>query len=152
MSELVEVPPLAPSASPARRRLPDTRPSLTHKFEVQELQGYITVGFYDDGTPGEIFVKIAKHGSTISGLVDTIAVLTSLALQYGVPVETLARKFAYTRFEPSGWTTNPDLRRVNSIVDYLFRWLGTQCSEEYRAEQAAKEHLPLEDAVEECGD
>jgi ribonucleoside-diphosphate reductase alpha chain len=123
---------------PKRERLPETRQSLTHKFEVGQLEGYITVGFYEDGRPGEVFLKIAKHGSTISGLLDTIAVLTSMALQYGVPVETLARKFEFTRFEPSGWTKNPDLRRVNSVVDYLFRWLGRQCSEEYRVEQAGK--------------
>jgi ribonucleoside-diphosphate reductase alpha chain len=144
---MIEMPMTAPvEVSPQlkRDRLPNTRRSLTHKFEVGELQGYIIVGFYDDGRPGEVFVKIAKHGSTISGLVDTIAVLTSMALQYGVPVEALARKFEYTRFEPSGWTKNPELRRVNSIVDYLFRWLGSECSEEYRAEQAVKAPAQLE--------
>lgn len=130
-----------------RERLPDTRNSLTHKFVVAQHEGYITVGFYDDGRPGEVFIKIAKHGSTISGLLDTIAVLTSLALQYGVPVETLARKFEFTRFEPSGWTKNPDLRHVNSLVDYIFRWLGTQCSEAYRAErvQATHQHATAAD-------
>lgn len=121
---------------PYRQRLPSTRRSLTHKFSVGEHEGYITVGFYEDGRPGEVFVKVAKHGSTISGLLDTIAVLTSIALQYGVPVETLATKFAYTRFEPSGWTNNPELRRVNSIVDYIFRWLGAQFSTECKAEHA----------------
>jgi ribonucleoside-diphosphate reductase alpha chain len=130
---------------PKRERLPDTRRSVTHKFEVNRYEGFITVGFYGDGRPGEVFVKIAKHGSTIAGLLDTIAVLTSMALQYGVPVETLARKFEYTRFEPSGWTENPELRRANSIVDYLFRWLGTQCSEAYRAEQGGKTREPGDD-------
>jgi ribonucleoside-diphosphate reductase alpha chain len=144
MSEMPTTAPVQASPRLKRDRLPDTRRSLTHKFEVGELEGYITVGFYDDGRPGEVFVKIAKHGSTISGLVDTIAVLTSMALQYGVPVEALARKFEYTRFEPSGWTKNPELRRVNSIVDYLFRWLGSECSEEYRIEQAAKTPAQLE--------
>lgn len=136
MVELNDPPTAKSVGTPKRERLPDTRRSITHKFKINDQEGYITVGFFDDGRPGEVFVKIAKHGSTISGLVDTIAVLTSMALQYGVPVETLARKFAYTRFEPSGWTNNPEIRRVNSIVDYLFRWLGVQCSDEYRSEQS----------------
>ena len=119
-----------------RKRLPDTRSSITHKFEVAQHEGYITVGFYEDGRPGEVFIKIAKHGSTISGLLDTIAVLTSLALQYGVPIEVLARKFEFTRFEPAGWTKNPELRHVQSLVDYIFRWLGIQCSKEYRIERS----------------
>ena len=123
-----------------RERLPDTRRSMTHKFEVAQHQGYITVGFYEDGRPGEVFIKIAKHGSTISGLLDTIAVLTSLALQYGVPVAALAHKFEFTRFEPSGWTKNPELRHVNSLVDYIFRWLGTHCSEDYRQERLQHVH------------
>jgi ribonucleoside-diphosphate reductase alpha chain len=148
MTELLASTPAHGPPTPKRERLPETRRSLTHKFEVCDLEGYITVGFYDDGRPGEVFVKIAKHGSTISGLVDTIAVLTSMALQYGVPVEALARKFEFTRFEPSGWTNNPELRRANSIVDYLFRWLGSQCSDEYRAEQASKasSRMDFEDA------
>ena len=121
---------------PVRARLSETRRSLTHKFEVGQHEGYITVGFFEDGRPGEVFIKISKHGSTISGLFDTIAVLTSLALQYGVPIEALAHKFQFTRFEPAGWTKNPELRHVNSLVDYIFRWLGTTCSESYRNEQA----------------
>lgn len=132
-----------------RERLPETRDSITHKFEVAQHEGYITVGFYEDGRPGEVFVKIAKHGSTISGLLDTIAVLTSLALQYGVPIEVLARKFEFTRFEPAGWTKNPELRHVNSLVDYLFRWLGLQCSEEYRNDRmqaADHQHAPSGDS------
>lgn len=115
-----------------RQRLPDTRQSITHKFAIDQHEGYITVGFYDDGRPGEVFIKIAKHGSTISGLLDTIAVLTSIALQYGVPVEALTRKFEFTRFEPSGWTKHPELPHVHSIVDYVFRWLAIACSAEYR--------------------
>ena len=144
MSELPTIAQVEASPRLKRNRLPDTRRSLTHKFEIGDLDGYIIVGFFDDGRPGEVFVKIAKHGSTISGLVDTIAVLTSMALQYGVPVEVLARNFEFTRFEPSGWTNNPELRRVNSIVDYLFRWLGHECSEEYRADQSAKAPAQLE--------
>ena len=116
----------AAQLGPSRERFQDTRQSLTHKFQVGGQEGYITVGLYPDGRPGEVFIKIAKHGSTISGLVDTIAVLTSLALQYGVPLDTLVRKFAFTRFEPSGWTGNPEIANAKSIVDYVFRWLGTE--------------------------
>lgn len=133
---------LSPAPIPSRERLPDTRRSLTHKFGVAQHKGYITVGFYDDGRPGEVFIKISKHGSTISGLLDTVAVLTSLALQYGVPVEALAHKFEFTRFEPSGWTKNPELRHVHSLVDYIFRWLAIQCSETYRNESAQRKHEP----------
>lgn len=114
------------SAAPQRERLADTRSSLTHKFRVGEDEGYLTVGLYPDGRPAELFIKIAKHGSTISGLVDTIAVLTSMALQYSVPVQTLACKFEYVRFEPSGWTDHPEIRQAHSLVDYIFRWLGSE--------------------------
>lgn len=133
---------LSPADDPTlrRQRLPDTRRSITHKFQVDQHEGYITVGFYEDGRPGEVFIKIAKHGSTISGLLDTIAVLTSLALQYGVPVEVLAHKFEFTRFEPSGWTKNPQLRHVQSLVDYVFRWLGMECSAAYRGESQEVRH------------
>jgi ribonucleoside-diphosphate reductase alpha chain len=136
-----QIAPPAPAA-PVRQRLPDTRRSITHKFQVGQHEGYLTVGFYEDGRPGELFIKIAKHGSTIAGLLDTVAVLTSIALQYGVPIEALARKFEFTRFEPSGWTKNPELRHVNSIVDYVFRWLGMVCSDEYRFAQAPENPLP----------
>jgi ribonucleoside-diphosphate reductase alpha chain len=114
----------AATCPPRRERLPDTRQSITHKFNVQDNEGYVTVGLYPDGRPGELFIKMAKQGSTISGLMDTIGVLTSLALQYGVPVQTLADKFAYMRFEPSGWTSHRELRHAHSLVDYIFRWLG----------------------------
>jgi ribonucleoside-diphosphate reductase alpha chain len=106
-----------------RRRLADTRRAITHKFSISGYEGYITVGLYEDESPGEVFIKTAKQGSTLSGLVDTIAVLTSLALQYGVPVADLARKLTHTRFEPSGHTTNPDIKTATSISDYIFRWL-----------------------------
>lgn len=112
------------SDPPQRERLRDTRRAVTHKFQINEHEGYIIVGLYPDGRPGEVFLKMAKQGNTISGLADTIGVLTSLALQYGVPPQTLADKFAYVRFEPSGWTSNPDIRHADSIVDYIFRWLG----------------------------
>ena len=121
-----------------RDRLPDTRRSVTHKFKIDQLEGYITVGLYDDGRPGEVFIKIAKHGSTVSGLVDTIAVLTSLALQYGVPVAKLVNKLEFTRFDPSGWTQNPEIRHAQSLVDYIFRWLGMTFCEEYRTARLAE--------------
>jgi len=111
---------------PSRQRMPDTRVSLTHKFEIAGHEGYITVGLYESGQPGELFIQMAKEGSTIGGLMDTVATLTSLALQYGVPLESLVKKFAYQRFEPSGFTKNADIRNATSITDYVFRWLGCQ--------------------------
>ncbi len=112
-----------PPGAPYRRHLPDERRSITHKFRVGEQEGYVTVGLYDDGTPGEVFVTISKEGSTIRGLMDSVAVLTSVALQYGVPLEDLVRKFKGVHFEPSGLTSNPDIPIASSIVDYIFRWL-----------------------------
>ncbi|MBV9300069.1 MAG: vitamin B12-dependent ribonucleotide reductase, partial [Verrucomicrobia bacterium] len=117
---------------PSRNRMPDTRVSLTHKFEIAGHEGYITVGLYDSGQPGELFIQMAKEGSTIGGLMDTVATLTSLALQYGVPLESLVKKFAYQRFEPSGFTKNPDIRNATSITDYIFRWLGCQFIKGYK--------------------
>jgi ribonucleoside-diphosphate reductase alpha chain len=111
---------------PSRKRMPETRVSLTHKFEIAGHEGYITVGLYETGQPGELFIQMAKEGSTIGGLMDTVATLTSIALQYGVPLESLVKKFAYARFEPSGFTKNPDIRNATSITDYVFRWLGCQ--------------------------
>ena len=115
---------VAGTSTPRRERLPDTRQSVTHKFRIKQHEGYVIVGLYPDGRPGEVFIKMAKQGSTISGLMDTIGILTSLALQYGVPPQALADKFAYMRFEPSGRTGHPELRHAHSIVDYIFRWLG----------------------------
>ncbi len=110
---------------PLRRRLPDERKSITHKFQIGGVhEGYFTVGLYDDGMPGEIFITMAKQGSTISGLMDTIATMTSILLQYGVPLEVLVNKFSHMRFEPSGFTKNPDIKIAKSVVDYIFRWLG----------------------------
>src|SRR5208283_3335572 len=117
---------------PSRKRMPDTRFSLTHKFEIAGHEGYITVGLYENGQPGELFVQMAKEGSTIGGLMDTVATLTSLALQYGVPLESLVKKFAYQRFEPSGFTKNPDIRNATSITDYIFRCLGCQFIKGYK--------------------
>ena len=109
---------------PIRKRLPDERQSVTHKFSVAGHDGYITVGFYDDGSPGEVFLKMSKEGSVISGLIDTIATMTSILLQYGVPLESLVDKFSHVRFEPSGFTSNQDIPIAKSIIDYVFRWLG----------------------------
>jgi ribonucleoside-diphosphate reductase alpha chain len=111
---------------PVRRRLPAERRSLTHKFEIQGHEGYITVGLYDDGTPGEIFLRMSKEGSTISGFVDTFATQTSVALQYGVPLRTMVDKFSHVRFEPSGFTKNPEIPIAKSVIDYLFRWLASR--------------------------
>ncbi len=117
---------------PTRHRMTDTRMSLTHKFEIAGHEGYITVGLYQDGMPGELFIQMSKEGSTIGGLMDTVATLTSMALQYGVPLESLVKKFAYQRFEPSGFTKNPDIRNASSITDYVFRWLGCQFIKGYK--------------------
>jgi ribonucleoside-diphosphate reductase alpha chain len=133
------------SNGPHRKRLPSTRKSVTHKFSISGHEGYLTVGLYDNGQPGEVFIKMAKQGSTVAGLVDTIAVLTSLALQYGVPVESLARKFQYTRFEPSGHTTNPhEIPRASSISDYVYTWLGLRFSKQFREEyETRSSNTPL---------
>jgi len=111
---------------PVRRRLPDTRRSLTHKFSIEGHEGYITVGLYEDGSPGEIFITMAKEGSTLSGTMDAFATAISLALQYGVPLRDLVYKFSHMRFEPSGRTENPEIPVAQSIVDYIFRWLASQ--------------------------
>ena len=113
-------------AGPARRRLPDERMSLTHKFDIAGHEGYITVGLYEDGQPGELFLVMAKEGSTISGFADAFAQAISYALQYGVPLQDLVDKFSHVRFEPSGMTKNPDVRFAKSIVDYIFRWMATK--------------------------
>jgi ribonucleoside-diphosphate reductase alpha chain len=113
-----------------RWKLPDERRSVTHKFSIAGHEGYLTVGLYENGKPGEIFLKMAKEGSTISGLMDTIATMTSIALQYGVPLKALVDKFSHTRFEPSGFTNNPDIPMAKSIMDYVFRWLGNHFLEE----------------------
>ena len=106
-----------------RHRLPDERLSITHKFNVGGHEGYLTVGLYKDGMPGEIFITMAKEGSTVSGLMDSFACAVSIGLQHGVPLKLLCEKFAHTRFEPSGWSGNPDIGFAKSIMDYIFRWL-----------------------------
>ena len=121
---------------PLRRRLPDTRHAITHKFDVAGHEGYITAGLYEDGQPGEVFITMAKEGSTIGGLMDAIATLVSVSLQYGVPVESLVRKFEHVRFEPSGMTRNPEIPMAKSLVDYIFRWLAMEFVPGYRAANA----------------
>ena len=111
-------------ATPAvRRRLPDERHSLTHHFSVGGQEGYVAIGLYEDGLPGEMFIRMSKEGSTVSGLMDSFATAVSLALQYGVPLQVLCNKFSHTRFEPSGWSGNPQIGYAKSLMDYLFRWL-----------------------------
>jgi ribonucleoside-diphosphate reductase alpha chain len=112
--------------TPKRRKLPDERNAITHKFDIAGHEGYITVGLFEDGTPGEIFLVMAKEGSTISGFADAFAQAISYALQFGVPLQALVDKFSHARFEPSGLTKNPEIRFAKSIVDYIFRWLATK--------------------------
>jgi ribonucleoside-diphosphate reductase alpha chain len=114
------------SRTPVRRKLPDERRAITHKFDIAGHEGYITVGLFEDGQPGEIFLVMAKEGSTISGFADAFAQAISYALQYGVPLQALVDKFSHVRFEPSGMTRNPEIRFAKSIVDYIFRWLATK--------------------------
>jgi ribonucleoside-diphosphate reductase alpha chain len=113
-------------AKPFRRRLPDTRQSITHKFSVAGHEGYLTVGLYEDGQPGELFITMAKEGSTVGGLMDVVGTCTSMALQYGVPLITLVDKFRHARFEPAGMTSNRDIPFAKSLIDYIFCWMGCQ--------------------------
>ncbi len=121
---------------PMRRRLPDTRDSITHKFNVAGHEGYLTVGLYEDGLPGELFITMAKEGSTIGGLMDSLGTATSVALQYGVPIQSMVNKFTHQRFEPAGMTSNRDIPFAKSLVDYIFRWMGMQFIHGYREANA----------------
>lgn len=121
---------------PYRRRLPDTRDSKTHKFTIGGTKGYLTVGNFDDGAPGEVFIQMSKAGSTINGLMDTIGTLLSMCLQYGVPLETLVKKFSHIRFEPEGMTRNSDIPMAKSVMDYLSRWLGMEYINGYREQMS----------------
>jgi ribonucleoside-diphosphate reductase alpha chain len=120
------------AVAPRRERLPDTRRSVTHKFSVGGHEGYITVGLYDDGRPGELFITMAKEGSTVGGLMDAFGTAVSMSLQYGVPLEVYAKKFSHTRFEPWGYTKNPDIPVAKSLVDYIFRWMAIEFMPGYR--------------------
>jgi ribonucleoside-diphosphate reductase alpha chain len=124
------------SGQPRRERLPHTRRSLTHKFDIQGHEGYVNVGFYPDGRPGELFITMAKEGSTIGGLMDVLGTAISIGLQYGVPLEVFVNKFAHSRFEPAGFTKNPDIPIAKSIADYIFRWLGMEFIPGYREANA----------------
>ena len=130
------------AGQPLRRRLPETRRAVTHKFDIAGHEGYLTVGLFEDGQPGELFITMAKEGSTIGGLMDCIGTLTSMALQYGVPLEALVRKFAHQRFEPSGFTKNPDVRNATSIIDYVFRWMAVQFIPGYREANGPSRNQP----------
>jgi len=130
------------TGQPLRRRLPETRTAVTHKFDIAGHEGYLTVGLFENGQPGELFITMAKEGSTIGGLMDGIGTLTSIALQYGVPMETLVRKFSHQRFEPSGFTKNPEIRSASSITDYVFRWMAVQFIPGYREAHATNGNQP----------
>ena len=132
---------------PMRRRLPDPRRSLTHKVNVAGHEGYLTVGLYEDGLPGELFITLAKEGSTIGGLMDSLGTATSVALQYGVPVRSLVNKFTHQRFEPAGMTGNPEIPIAKSLVDYIFRWLGIQFIEGYREANTPQRGAPATPAA-----
>ena len=133
-------------AQPVRRRLPDERQAITHKFDIAGHEGYITIGLFEDGSPGEIFLVMAKEGSTISGFADAFAQAVSYALQYGVPLQVLVDKFSHVRFEPSGVTKNPKVRIAKSIVDYIFRWMATKfLSREAQFEAGVNQPVSLEE-------
>jgi ribonucleoside-diphosphate reductase alpha chain len=130
-------------AAPRRERLPDTRQSITHKFNISGHEGYITVGLYPDGRPGELFITMAKEGSTIGGLMDCFGTAVSMSLQYGVPLEVYVNKFSHTRFEPMGFTKNPDIKIAKSLVDYIFRWLGVTFLPGFREANKALSSSPV---------
>ncbi len=132
---------------PMRRRLPDTRASITHKFNIAGHEGYLTVGLYEDGMPGELFITMAKEGSTIGGVMDCLGTAVSVSLQYGVPVESLVNKFGHQRFEPAGMTTNRDIPFAKSLVDYIFRWMGMQFIPGYRDANAPRRSTDREEGA-----
>ncbi len=130
------------AGQPLRRRLPETRTAITHKFDIAGHEGYLTVGLFEDNRPGELFITMAKEGSTIGGLMDCIGTLTSMSLQYGVPLEALVKKFAHQRFEPWGFTKNPEIRNASSIIDYVFRWMALQFIPGYREASLGNRNQP----------
>jgi ribonucleoside-diphosphate reductase alpha chain len=135
-----------------RRHMPAERRSVTHKFQVGEQEGFVTAGLFEDGTPGEIFVTISKEGSTIRGLMDSVAMLTSYSLQYGVPLRTLVNKFKGVHFEPAGFTSNPEIPQASSLVDYIFRWLESKFLAAEPASAKPEGRAPGEPAASESGD
>jgi len=137
-AELAQDPANRLQRRPQRIRLSDTRNSITHKFDVGGHEGYLTVGLYEDGTPGELFITMAKEGSTVGGLMDAFGTCISMALQYGVPLGTLVDKFSHSRFEPAGMTTNRDIPFAKSLIDYISRWLGMTFLPGYREANAPK--------------
>src|SRR5467141_3449769 len=131
-----------------RRKLPDERKSITHKFSIGGHEGYIIVGMYEEGSPGEIFIKMAKEGSTLSGFMDGLALSISIGLQYGVPLKALVDKLTNTRFEPSGFTENPSIRYSSSVLDYIARWLGGKfLSSDYLKPSAASSEDMIHPAI-----
>ena len=137
--------PLLSPPEPRRVRLPDERQAITHKFSIAGHEGYITVGLYPNGRPGEMFISMAKEGSVVSGLMDSFATAVSIMLQYGVPLKVLVNKFSHMRFEPSGMTSNPDIPLAKSVMDYIFRWLDRKCGG--HAARADSEQAALLDAA-----
>ncbi len=131
---------------PVRRRLPDEREAITHKFSIAGHEGYITVGKFEDGTAGELFIVMSKEGSTVSGLMDSFATAVSLALQYGVPLKVLINKFSHSRYEPSGITNNPEIRFAKSVTDYIFRWLAMKFLPPGERGAAETAEVPVGDA------
>ena len=129
-------------SKPRRERLPDTRNSVTHKFNVGGHEGYINIGMFDDGRPGELFITMAKEGSTVGGLMDAFGTAISMSLQYGVPLSDLVNKFSHMRFEPMGHTTNPDIRIAKSVIDYIFRWMGIRFLPGYREANSGLAKVP----------
>ncbi|HUK14300.1 MAG TPA: vitamin B12-dependent ribonucleotide reductase [Thermoanaerobaculaceae bacterium] len=134
-----------PGFQPVRRKLPDERVAITHKFSVEGQEGYVTVGLYEDRKPGELFITMAKEGSTLSGVMDAFATAISLTLQYGVPLEFLVNKFSHVRFEPAGWTNNPQIPFAKSIIDYIFRWLAAKFLAPEQQAAVGVQPLPAEE-------
>lgn len=124
MGTMAEVSVIESARKPLRQRMPDERKGLVHHFSVGGHEGYVVVGLYEDGRPGEMFIRMAKAGSSINGLMDSFGIAVSLALQYGVPLKVLCDKFSHTRFEPSGWSGVKEIGYAKSLMDYLFRWLA----------------------------
>ena len=130
-----------------RRRLPDERLAITHHFSIAGQEGYLTVGVYEDGLPGEIFITMAKQGSTISGLMDAFATVVSLALQHGVPLRVLCEKLSHMRFEPSGWSGNPRIGYAKSLMDYITRWLELRFLTSDQGELFKALPIPIQPAI-----